>query len=209
MMGRRRLRGIVVAVGITSGLLCSATAAASPAWRIDALSNTTAAPGGTLDYLVQVTNDSGEGTDNSPLALVATLPSGITALSTANESADASFSCTGPGGSAVAGASVVTCTQTGVVPADGFRTLRLTVAVNPRVAGSVTSSFEISGGGAASTSTVDPTTITATPLGFGVDAFDSQVTANADGDLFTQAAGHPFAASVAIDFNCAAGRTTG
>jgi hypothetical protein len=204
MMGGRRLPGIVVTVWMVLGvgLLCSATAAAaSPAWRIDALSNTTAAPGGTLDYLVQVTNGGGADSDGGQLDLVATLPAGVTALSTANASADASFSCTGPGGSAVAGASVVTCAETDVVPVHGFRTIRLTVAVAPSATGSVTSSFQVSGGGAASASTVDPTTITAAPPGFGVDAFDGQVTSDPAGDLLTQAAGHPFAASTAIDLN--------
>lgn len=205
MMVRRSLRGIVATVGIAwaVGLLCAAAAAAAaPAWRIDALSNTTAAPGGTLDYLVQVTNGGGGDSDGGQLDLVATLPAGVTALSTANASAAASFSCTGPNGSAVAGASVVTCAETDVVPAHAFRTLRLTVAVDPSAAGSVNSSFEVSGGGLASASTVDPTAITATSPGFGIDAFDGQVTDSA-GDLFTQAAGHPFAASTAIDLNTA------
>jgi hypothetical protein len=204
MMVRRRLRGIVVTVGMALGVVlpCAAAgAAASPAWRIDALSNTTAAPGGTLDYLVQVTNGGGSASDGSQLDLVATLPAGVTAVSTANASAGASFSCTGPGGSAVAGASVVTCAETDVVPAHDFRTLRLTVAVDPSADGLVTSSFQVSGGGMASATTVDPTTITATPPGFGVDAFDGQVTAGPAGNPFTQAAGHPFAASTAIDFS--------
>jgi hypothetical protein len=203
MMGRRWLQGIVVTVAMALGVgLPGSTtaAAASPAWRIDALSNTTAAPGGTLDYLVQVTNDAGVDSDGGQLDLVATLPAGVTAVSTANASADASFSCSGPGGSPVAGASVVTCAEAGVVSAHDFRTLRLTVAVDLSAAGSVTSSFQVSGGGLASASTVDPTTITATPPGFGVDAFDGQVT-DAIGDPFTQAAAHPAAASIAIDFN--------
>jgi hypothetical protein len=36
---------------------------------------------------------------------------------------------------------------------------------------------------------------------FGVAAFDGQVTANAGGDPYTQAGGHPFDASTSIDFN--------
>ncbi len=202
-MGRRLLE-IVATVGMALGvgLPCSATAAAAaPAWRIDALSNTTAARGGTLDYLVQVTNRGDADSDGGQLDLVATLPAGVTALSTANASAGASFSCTGPGGSAVAGASVVTCAETDVVPRDGFRVMRLTVAVDPSAAASVSSSFQVSGGGAPSASTIDPTTITATPPGFGVDAFDGQVTSDPAGVPFTQAAGHPFAASMAIDLN--------
>jgi uncharacterized repeat protein (TIGR01451 family) len=200
MMGRR-LQGFVTTVGIALGvgLLCSVTAVASPAWRIDALSNTTAAPGGTLDYLVQVTNVGDADSDGTQLELVATLPAGVRAVSTANASAGASFSCSGPSGSAVAEASVVTCAETDVVPVHGFRVVRLMVAVAPDTAGVVTSSFQVSGGGAASASTVDPTTITATAPGFGVDAFDGQVTADPAGDPFTQAAGHPFAASTAID----------
>ncbi|HEV7772347.1 MAG TPA: hypothetical protein VGO48_03525 [Conexibacter sp.] len=203
-MERRRMQGIVATVGMALGvgLLCSVTAAAAPpAWRIDALSNTTAAPGGTLDYLVQVTNGDGVDSDGGQLDLVTALPAGVTALSTANASAGASFSCSGPGGSAVAGASVVTCVETDVVPAHGFRTIRLTVAVDPSAAGVLTSSFQVSGGGLASASTVDPTTITATPPSFGVDAFDGQVVADPAGDPFTQAAGHPFAALTAIDLN--------
>jgi hypothetical protein len=202
MMGRR-LQGIVatVAVALGVGLLCSAAAAAAPAWRIDALSNTTAAPGGSLDYLVQVTNVGSADSDGGEIELVATLPTGVTAVSTADASTGTSFSCSGPGGSDVAGASVVTCTETDVVPVHGFRTVRLTVAVAPSATGSVTSSFQVSGGGTAAASTVDPTTIAASPPGFGVDAFDGQVTSDPAGDVMTQAAGHPFAASTAIDLN--------
>ena len=190
---------VVMALGV--GLLCSATAVAASAWRIDALSNTTAAPGGTLDYLVQVTNVGDASSDGSQIDLVATLPASVTAVSTANASAGASFSCTGPSGSAVAGASVVTCAETDVVAAHDFRTLRLTVAIDQRATGSVTSSFQVSGGGAAAAaSTVDPTTIAATAPGFGIDAFDGQVT-DAVGNPSTQAAAHPFAASTAIDLN--------
>lgn len=192
---------MTIALALSAGLPCSATAAAaSPAWRVDALSNTTAAPGGMLDYLVQVTNDGSAASDGSPLDLVATLPAGVTAVSTADASAGTSFSCSGPGGSAVAGASVVTCAETGIVPAHDFRTLRLTVAVDQGATGSVTGSFEVSGGGLASASTVDPTTITNAPPAFGIGAFDGQVT-DPDGNPFTQAAGHPFAASAEIDFD--------
>src|SRR6478752_2020261 len=98
-MARRGLPRIVVTVGIALGvgLLCSAmAAAAAPAWRIDALSNTTAAPGATLDYLVQVTNVGDADSDGGQLDLVATLPAGVTAVSTANASTGTSFSCTGP-----------------------------------------------------------------------------------------------------------------
>jgi len=204
MMLQRRLQGLVVTVALVlgAGLLSSAAAASSPTWRIDALSNTRAAPGGTLDYLVQVTNVGYEASDGSQLAVVATLPDGVTAVSAANASAGANFSCTGPGGSALDGASVATCTETAVVAPHAFHVLRLTVAVAPDAdLGSAASSFQASGGGAAApASTVDPTTITDGAPGFGIDALDAQVTA-LGGSVSAQAAEHPLAASMAFDVN--------
>ena len=190
---------MAVAIALGVGLPCSATAAAA-GWRIDALSNTTAAPGGTLDHLVQVTNVAETASDGGPVALVARLPPGVTAVSTANESAGASFACSGPRGAPVAGASVVTCAETGVVARRDVRVLRLTVAIDPGATGTLTSAFEVSGGGLGAASTVDPTRIAAGAPDFGVDAFDGQVTDSA-GDPFAQAAGHPFAISTSIDFN--------
>lgn len=42
---------------------------------------------------------------------------------------------------------------------------------------------------------------TASAQGYGIKAFDGQVTANAAGDAFTQAGGHPYAGWTAIEFN--------
>jgi hypothetical protein len=83
-----------------------------------------------------------------------------------------------------------------------LQSLILTVAVDPSAQpGVVTSSFQVSGGGAGLASTVDATRISATPPGFGIAAFDGQVSADAAGNPFTQAGGHPYAASTSIDFN--------
>src|SRR6185436_18812701 len=60
------------------------------------------------------------------------------------------------------------------------------------------------GGEAAnSDSVVDPTLITSTTPSFGVDAFDTQVAADASGNSDTQAASHPYSASTSLDFNTA------
>jgi hypothetical protein len=194
----------VLAVVLGFAACSSALADGPPAFRLDSLANTTAAPNGTLDYLVQVTNVGGSDTDGSPVDIVATLPTGLTAVATSNANSVSNFSCSGPGGSDVAGATVVTCETTDVIPAHsgaGFSTVRLTVAVDPGASGTLTSTFQASGGGAASVTTVDPTTITSQSPAFGVDAFDGQVTADQAGNPFTQAGGHPYAASTSIDFN--------
>jgi len=195
-----------------AGLAASAAAAAAaePAWRLDVQADTTAAPGGTLTYVVQMTNVGDAPVDpaGNPLTFTATLPRGVTALG----------GLTAPGGavgwdcsSLVVGAQTLTCTNAtppapqlanmALAPA-GFVTLTLDVAVAGDTAGVVTSTFELSGGGASepSASTVEPTTITPDPPAFGVAAFDGTVLDPA-GEPFRQAGGHPFAATVSVDFN--------
>ncbi len=221
--GERRTEGTVTAVRKATGtqtrlvapfavalmlvLTWSASAlAVSPAWRIDALSNTTATPGGQFNYYVQVTNVGDADTDGSEIDLTATLPSGLTAVAATNNG-PSDFTCTGPGGSDVVGATVVTCATTTVVNAPHNDNthyifgITLTVAADPAASALAISSFQISGGGASPQSTVAPTTLTTSVPGFGASAFDAQVAADPTGNPFTQAGGHPYAASTSIDFN--------
>ena len=79
--------------------------------------------------------------------------------------------------------------------------LTLTARAGSGVSGTVVSGFDASGGGGADASTVDPTLVSRVPPGFGFDAFDGQVSADAAGDPMTQAGAHPYAASVSVDFN--------
>lgn len=211
----RRLRLPLVAALLCTGFVLSVAAAsavaAEPAWRLDVQADTTAAPGGTLTYVVQMTNvgDAPVDPTGNPLTFTATLPRGVTALGV----------LTAPGGSAgwdcsglVVGAQSLTCTaSTPGIPTrggmtlapTGFATLTLDVAVAADTAGVVTSAFELSGGGAADppASTVEPTTITPDPPAFGVAAFDGTVSADPQGTPFRQAGGHPFDATVSVDFN--------
>lgn len=194
-----------LAFGALLAMLCATAASASaaaPAWRLDVQANTTVAPGGVLTYVLQMTNVGGAPVDpvNHPLAFTATLPSGVTALgplTTPNGSAG--WDCS----SLVVGAQSLACENRSLAlgPA-GFVTLTLDVAVAGDAAGVVTSGFDLAGGDASEprASTVEPTTVTSSPPSFGVDAFDGTVL-DADGAPYRQAGGHPFAATVSLDFN--------
>lgn len=192
-----------------AGLAASAAsaAAAEPAWRLDVQADTTAPPGSTLTYVVQMTNVGDAAVDpvNHPVTFTATLPQGVTALGVLTAPGPATgWDCS----SLVAGAQTLTCVNDDPVLARalqpaGFETLTLDVAVADDAAGVATSAFEISGGGAAdpSASTVEPTTITTDPPAFGVAAFDGTVSADPQGTPYRQAGGHPFDATVSVDFN--------
>jgi hypothetical protein len=197
-------RAVLLALLSLAVFATSASAAvADPAWRIDSISNTTVAPGATLQYLLQVTNV-GDAQTNGETTLVATLPAGVTALSVPPPEANDSFVCHGDGpgpAPGILGAHVVTCTTTATVQPHRHLVPSLTVSIDPSGSGTLTSTFAVSGGGAPTTATtVDPTQVTAAAPQFGIAAFDGQVSSDAAGDPFTQAAGHPYSASTSIDF---------
>jgi uncharacterized repeat protein (TIGR01451 family) len=194
----RRTLGVAAAAAFALAAAPSASAAApapAPAWRIDVASNTTAAPGATHTFLVQVSNTGTAVADDAsdPIVVSGTLPDGLSVLAGPPREWDCS--------ALVPGQRTFSCTSaSGPVGAAGFRALRFQATVEGDAAGTLTSAFSVSGGGAPAASTVDPVAIEATPRPFGVDAFDGTVT-DAAGAPFTQAGGHPFAARVSIDFD--------
>lgn len=194
------LAALVLAAG------AAGDAAAAPAWRVDSLAKSTAAPGTTLTYLVQMTNvgdaDADTTAPGQDAHLTGTFPSGLSIVSASPLSGGWDCSATT--------ATTVSCTEsTDVIStaASGgglshYRMVIVTTEVDSGASGTLTASFELDGGGATTeATTVDPTRITTAPPEFGVDAFDGQVTADAAGTPFTQAGGHPYAASTSIDFN--------
>ncbi len=201
-LARLLLLATVLAFTLLAAVATSALAA--PGWRVDPLATTTAAPGGTLRYLVQLTNNGDAPLDGtvSPMTFSGTLPAGLTVTDV--QSFD-SWDCS----SVVPGASSFSCTNTSnVIPAAFTTDLTVDLAVDPSASGVLTSTFAVTGGDPSdptlpSASTVDPTTITPELPSFGIDAFDGQVTSDAAGDPLTQAGGHPFEASTSIDFNTA------
>ncbi len=207
----KRFAMIVLAAGLC--LAFAAPAYAGPVWRIDSLSNSTTAPGSTLQYLVQVENVGDAPTNGGQETLVARLPSGMTAvdatvLPDAFNAPDTEVACTaGDGSSPVLGATVVQCVipSEALAPTPGsntlnFQMLNLDVRLAPNASGTLNSTFTVSGAGAPDAQTVDPTRVTAAAPVFGIDAFDGQLT-DASGAISTQAGAHPANDTVSIDFN--------
>jgi hypothetical protein len=185
----------------------AAPAFAAQAWSIDSLSDTSAAPGATYEYLVQVTNVGDADMDGSEIDVIGALPSGVTAvdgrLILDTDTTESNFvSCTaGDGVTPLAGASDVRCVNSNPVAHSGsWQLLRLRVRVDVGASGPGKATFAVSGGGAAGASTVDPIQITNAAPVFGIDAFDGQLS-DAAGGAYTQAGGHPAAASVSFGFN--------
>lgn len=198
MRGRRLV--VVLAVGLLALALGSPSPAlaAGPAWRLDVVSNTTAAPGAIHTFLVQVTNtgDAAASGAGEPIVVRGEFADGLTFVGGSGDGWD----CSG----AVPGEVTFSCADaTATIAPGGFRLLTLTASVDAAAVpgATLTSSFAAMGGGAPAASTVDPVTIATAPPPFGVDAFDGTVSADAAGTPFTQAGGHPYAATVSIDFN--------
>jgi hypothetical protein len=206
--GGRRGRGVrrLILCAMVLGAVCgwSGSALGAPVWKVDAMSNTTVAPGSQFDYIVQVTN-MGEDGGFVP-QLTVTLPPGVTVAPGWDPGDPANnfpplLACTPADPS---GASSFSCFIFAFVERHSLTQARVPVVVEPGVAQGtqLTSSFTVSGGGASdAASTVDTTRVSATPPGFGVATLDGQVSSDAGGDPFTQAGGHPYAASVSVDFN--------
>lgn len=194
---RRRSWRVTGAVAVAGALLtCAAGAQAAPVWNVYTAANTTAPPGGSLEYFVQITNV-GDEASSGPTQLEVTLPAGMTGVATVPPSDGTSWDCP-----AIAGATTFTCASPDPISPHLSINATLVVDLEPFAAGTLTSSFEVTGGGAAAAaSTVDPTTVSSSPASFGIDAFDGQVTADAAGQPDTQAGGHPYAATTWIDFN--------
>jgi hypothetical protein len=178
--------------------------AAAPAWRIDSVTDTTALPAGSITYNMEVVNVGSADTDGSLITTTIDLPAHVTAVSALGPP-----TCTDGVGGPVAGASTIKCTTTAHVLAliHGASDASLRYTIVTAVDGTIsigstpTASFDVGGGGAVShATTVDPTLI-GDPPRFGVNAFDGQVSADPAGSSLTQAGGHPYAFSTAIDFN--------
>jgi hypothetical protein len=173
-------------------------------WQINAVANTTALPGGTIAYYVQPRNVGTSDADGSSIVTTITLPPGLTGLSGTGKS-----TAVGSLPDCNVSASTIQCETTLPVPSfhndNGGSSLRYTIvaAADPGIPipTTLTTTFDVAGGGApAGATTIHPTRID-NPPGFGVEAFDGRIDADPSGTPFTQAGGHPYAITTAIDFN--------
>jgi Divergent InlB B-repeat domain len=143
------------------------------------------------EYKITVTN-TGEAATSGVVTVVDQLPEGIVLAGTTTEEvpevSGEGWTCT-----VLTGASTATCTRSnGLSSREAYPPIILHVHANPGAANPSTNVVSISGGGAATATASDPTTIATVP--FGVQSFTTSVT-EALGNPFTQAGGHPFAAS--------------
>jgi hypothetical protein len=200
-----------LAIALVSVLASSAVASAGVAWRVDALANTTVAAGGQLTYLLQITNVGdtdasffeGESLQVQLAPGVTVAPGGFTGwpflgfgVCSPSDTLDGlnAFSC---------GLFAELPRRTGAPPNNpGNQQILLTVDVPSDVSGVLTSRFTVTDPNAPGpASTAANTTVTSASPQFGVATMDGQVASDPAGDALTQAGGHPYSASVSLDFN--------
>ena len=182
-----------------------ASAAVGPRWKIEAYSNTTVAPGETLVLYLEAKNTGDAAMNGSAIVWRADLPAGMV-VSTAdvydfNSGATSPCFDASDGTSLPENAASIVCPNERAVPPNNHQKLWLVVNVDGAATGNLVPEFEVSGGGGGAVRTVDPITVSSVPPGFGIDAFDSQFSADATGAPLTQAGGHPYDGKVSIDFN--------
>jgi len=220
--GRAVLACLAVCLVAWLGVAGDAQAASGPAWRIDAMTNPTALPGEQVGIAIEYTNVgdasipaaiAGDNTNcivgaPAPPAvpgncyrMVARFPPEITPMSTSDPRG--STGCVIDGGANTVTCEVPADTTNALLAPHGGAPMLINIEVSPgAVAGrTLTSSFEVSGGGGGSDTTVEALRVTSGPPEFGVAKFDGQVTADAAGNPMTQAAGRPYDASTSIEFN--------
>ena len=76
----RRMWAAVLGAALACLLVAAVPAVAAPVWRIDSLSNTNVVAGGTLEYLVQITNGGNVATDGSQIVLSGRLAPGMSVV---------------------------------------------------------------------------------------------------------------------------------
>jgi hypothetical protein len=189
-------------MGGTAGSV--ARASAEPVWSFYALADSTAEPGGTAIYRLQLGNVGQTATNGTLVTFTASFPAGLKAtnVTTLTEAATgpAAWSCP----STTFPAAKVTCsdsTDSFPTGTGGVTMIQIAVAVNEALEPGVlkTATFELSGGGAASKRTAASITVGPLPR-FGLSAWDG-FTGDANGTPFTQAGGHPYESSVSFELN--------
>jgi hypothetical protein len=178
----------------------SAASAAGPAWSLSSTAIPTnfssvhdarcEARNVCDSYTLLATNSGSEPTDGSTITISDGLPAGVTVKSVTGVEwgLEAPLECT---------PAPVQCTYSHSLAPD--RTLQVTIRVmTTGVSGSLATQAAVAGGGAPSVTTSEQTAITAGIAPFGLQDFGFETT-GPDGSSETQAAGHPYEATVKFD----------
>ena len=190
---RREVRLVSIGIGVLFLMVVGWTSSAFGAVRWDASSvaNSSVAPGGSVEFVVLVTNLGDVATDGSDVTFTASFPAGLVPVSSE------SFSMPPCG---IVG-QVLTCTGPANVAVNGDLDLRIVADAAVGGSGVQTVLFDVSGGGAVSaTQSADPIQISPLEPPFGIDAFDAMAL-DETGVEVTQAGGHPEVLLTSIDFN--------
>jgi hypothetical protein len=137
------------------------------------------------------------GETEGPVSVADQLPEGIDLAGTSESSEvfGMGWRCT-----IANGGSAVTCKRSDDLdPGDAYPTIALHVHVSAGAASSSTNVVAVSGGGAATMTASDRTTV-AEAVPFGISTFTTSVTEEL-GNPFSQAGGHPFSANTTFVFN--------
>jgi hypothetical protein len=204
-LARRLAAGILalpVAALVLSGSPARADTTSAPAWAISSTSlPTNFAPGSSGNVLKLIATNAGGAPTAGDMAVSDTLPTGLTPTAILGmTTAGAPLTC-----------SLVTLTcaleELGpnghgpLLPGDMI-TVYIQVAASAAPA-TLTNTATVSGGGALSATTTEPTAITAIPAPFGIQSFTASAN-DADGSLSTQAGGVPYAATASFALNTVA-----
>jgi hypothetical protein len=189
---------VSLALALSGARAAPASAATpGPVWTIDAVSQpTNFAPGSSGNlYAIRVMNTGSAVADGSsdPITVTDVLPPGLTATSIAGltPGQSQSLSCA---------LATMACTYSASVEVGQLLTIYVTVSVSNGAPTALTNLSSVSGGGAPSASTSAPTTISASPAGFGIQSFTASAN-SPDGSLTTQAGAHPYTATTTFALN--------
>jgi hypothetical protein len=193
---RAALGGAVVAVALLAGVIAApAAGAATPWWQIEiGAAPTHLPPGGEGQIDVQVTNLGDAPAEGAvePIAISDVLPAGMTATAIYGGTITASsenLSCS---------LAALSCSFDETVAP--YEPIAIVIKVAVGTSSGASDRVSVAGGGAAPVALSEPLTVSSTPAGFGVEAYEFNPT-NEDGSLDTQAGSHPFQLTTALRLN--------
>jgi hypothetical protein len=191
----KRSLGVIVAGAVLLGLLAFAPVACAdgPAWQLrSALVPSRLAPGSQGQIVVMLTNlgdAKAIASEAEPVKLAVQLPPGLSATEMAVDTAQEGFGQVEMGPSCELATLTCTAEAGTVYPYSTLMVILDVSAAANAQSGSVR--LSASGGGAVPVVAVEPVSVGAEPVEFGVEKLE-QVPLNSDGSLDTQAASHPF-----------------